>query len=1259
MSALSKQQERFKPILVTAALLFGLLTPCAVYATNSVDQPEQSSQVEEPAEDVSGGGTSQEIPDGSVSSDEESSPDADGAKGSQNSADNPDLANKQDAPADSVEPQSSSAEVLPVSIDRYGRTVVNINEGWSFTSNDVSSDGWGFPDGRSSGMVNLPHSWEYVHPTRSYIPFFNKKTATYSKTIDVSEFQNASLTIRFYGVSKNTELLVDGVKVGTHVGGYSAFAFDLTDYIQGKDAVTLTVNVTNVDTDSIPVNVDYTQWAGIYRDVELIATPASHFSLSNFGTDGLFVDYSLKGGNASVCVRTDLTLAQDLDNDLLLRTTLFDANGKAVVQDEHDVTPNSDPTSQEISQSLLASGVHLWNGISDPYLYTVKAELIDSASGQTLDEVACQVGFRTFEVKNGKAYLNGNVIQIHGVGYHQDREGYGNAVSAAQIASDIDQMLEMGVNFIRASHYPHDRAFYDLCNKKGILVYNEIPYYMIYSKAESYSSSITEQLKEMIRQSYNYPCVVMDGIQNEVVYNSQFAQYGADFDISLSQLVAFNSQLVDLAHKEDPNRMVVQATIDGMGHAANTKKWSSGIDLTGLNLYVGFKSAVSSAGDSGRKALEAELNQKLDSYKNIYGVNQLMISEYGAGANINHHIEVDDSFSWNGDSDSKSSQHYEEYQSFIHEAYWDMIQHRSDIPVTSVWNMFDFSCYRNEGGTTRLNTKGLMCYDHVTRKDAYYFYKANWNTNDPFVYLTSKRYTSRQRQTQDVKVYSNCDSVTLYLNGVSLGTGAKQQSGVFVWKNVKFDGSGANSLEAVGTKDGAKYTDSVDGITVPPYELTYKSHVSNIGWQDKVFAGATSGTTGRGLPVEAFSISLGEAGNAVMVQGHVQDLGWQGWSNGYCGTTGKSKRLEAIRMRLSGQMANDYDIWYKVHVSDYGWLDWAKNGAPAGSVGESKAIEAVVVVLTKKGESPAGATTRPFIGHEDVIGYQAHVSSIGWMTDVADGATAGTTGRGLPMESLRASLTSDPDSIEMNAHVANIGWQGWQDAECGTTGAGLQMEAIQLRLKGTYADSYDIWYRVHSATLGWLGWAKNGEKAGSEGFGYGMQAIEIRLLKKGSPAPGSTKNAFKSPLVAYSAHVATIGWQSNVLDGVIAGTTGRSLAVEALRVSLGSDVVSGDVQVSGHVQNLGWQNYSSGFAGTTGKGLRLEAVRLKLTGQAAEKYDIWYRVHSSDYGWLGWAKNGGKAGTEGLGKAVEAVQILLQDKGSSAPGSTSSSFIKK
>lgn len=1259
MSALSKQQERFKPILVTAALLFGLLTPCAVYATNSVDQPEQSSQVEEPAEDVSGGGTSQEKPDGSVSSDEESSPDADGAKGSQNSADNPDLANKQDAPADSVEPQSSSAEVLPVSIDRYGRTVVNINEGWSFTSNDVSSDGWGFPDGRSSGMVNLPHSWEYVHPTRSYIPFFNKKTATYSKTIDVSEFQNASLTIRFYGVSKNTELLVDGVKVGTHVGGYSAFAFDLTDYIQGKDAVTLTVNVTNVDTDSIPVNVDYTQWAGIYRDVELIATPASHFSLSNFGTDGLFVDYSLKGGNASVCVRTDLTLAQDLDNDLLLRTTLFDANGKAVVQDEHDVTPNSDPTSQEISQSLLASGVHLWNGISDPYLYTVKAELIDSASGQTLDEVACQVGFRTFEVKNGKAYLNGNVIQIHGVGYHQDREGYGNAVSAAQIASDIDQMLEMGVNFIRASHYPHDRAFYDLCNKKGILVYNEIPYYMIYSKAESYSSSITEQLKEMIRQSYNYPCVVMDGIQNEVVYNSQFAQYGADFDISLSQLVAFNSQLVDLAHKEDPNRMVVQATIDGMGHAANTKKWSSGIDLTGLNLYVGFKSAVSSAGDSGRKALEAELNQKLDSYKNIYGVNQLMISEYGAGANINHHIEVDDSFSWNGDSDSKSSQHYEEYQSFIHEAYWDMIQHRSDIPVTSVWNMFDFSCYRNEGGTTRLNTKGLMCYDHVTRKDAYYFYKANWNTNDPFVYLTSKRYTSRQRQTQDVKVYSNCDSVTLYLNGVSLGTGAKQQSGVFVWKNVKFDGSGANSLEAVGTKDGAKYTDSVDGITVPPYELTYKSHVSNIGWQDKVFAGATSGTTGRGLPVEAFSISLGEAGNAVMVQGHVQDLGWQGWSNGYCGTTGKSKRLEAIRMRLSGQMANDYDIWYKVHVSDYGWLDWAKNGAPAGSVGESKAIEAVVVVLTKKGESPAGATTRPFIGHEDVIGYQAHVSSIGWMTDVADGATAGTTGRGLPMESLRASLTSDPDSIEMNAHVANIGWQGWQDAECGTTGAGLQMEAIQLRLKGTYADSYDIWYRVHSATLGWLGWAKNGEKAGSEGFGYGMQAIEIRLLKKGSPAPGSTKNAFKSPLVAYSAHVATIGWQSNVLDGVIAGTTGRSLAVEALRVSLGSDVVSGDVQVSGHVQNLGWQNYSSGFAGTTGKGLRLEAVRLKLTGQAAEKYDIWYRVHSSDYGWLGWAKNGGKAGTEGLGKAVEAVQILLQDKGSSAPESTSSSFIKK
>lgn len=277
MSALSKQQERFKPILVTAALLFGLLTPCAVYATNSVDQPEQSSQVEEPAEDVSGGGASQEKPDGFVSSDKESSPDADEAKGSQNSAVDLDLANKQDVPVDNGEPHNSSAEALPVSIDRYGRTVVNINDGWSFTSNDASSDGWDFPDGRSSGVVNLPHSWEYVHPTRSYIPFFNKKTATYSKTIDVSEFQNASLTIRFYGVSKNTELLVDGVKAGTHVGGYSAFAFDLTDYIQGKDTVTLTVNVTNVDADSIPVNVDYTQWAGIYRDVELIATPRQSF----------------------------------------------------------------------------------------------------------------------------------------------------------------------------------------------------------------------------------------------------------------------------------------------------------------------------------------------------------------------------------------------------------------------------------------------------------------------------------------------------------------------------------------------------------------------------------------------------------------------------------------------------------------------------------------------------------------------------------------------------------------------------------------------------------------------------------------------------------------------------------------------------------------------------------------------------------------------------------------------------------------------
>ena len=207
------------------------------------------------------------------------------------------------------------------------------------------------------------------------------------------------------------------------------------------------------------------------------------------------------------------------------------------------------------------------------------------------------------------------------------------------------------------------------------------------------------------------------------------------------------------------------------------------------------------------------------------------------------------------------------------------------------------------------------------------------------------------------------------------------------------------------------------------------------------------------------------------------------------------------------------------------------------------------------------------------------------------------------------------------------------------------------------------YYRVHAQYFGWLGWAKNGESAGTEGFAYRLEAIEIALVEKGGDAPGSTSRPFvkASSTIEYAAYVEGHGWQDPVESPATAGTTGESLQLEALRVTPLGVNFSGNIQIAAHVQNIGWQGYvsSGGIAGTEGENLRLEAIRVRLTGDMAESYDVYYRVHSQYFGWLGWAKNGESAGTEGYAYRVEAIEIALVDKGGAAPGSTERPFISK
>ena len=455
-----------------------------------------------------------------------------------------------------------------------------------------------------------------------------------------------------------------------------------------------------------------------------------------------------------------------------------------------------------------------------------------------------------------------------------------------------------------------------------------------------------------------------------------------------------------------------------------------------------------------------------------------------------------------------------------------------------------------------------------------------------------------------------------------------------------------------------------------PPAVVYQAHVRNIGWQDSVSNGASAGTTGRALPVEALRASIDWYGHngTVEVRAHVQDIGWQSWSAGAGGTTGQAKHVEAVQLRLSGEIAGSYDIWYRVHASNIGWMGWTSNGAAAGTVGKNYPVEAVQITLVKKGGAAPGPTVNSYVGASESLGSVAYgVTGSTLSISGSNPITVGTTSGSNPLQSFSLTVNNQlrTGSIRYRVRRQFSSWEGtWHanGAQTCPSRDGQQIEGVQIQLDGELAETYDVWYRVNTASYGWSGWGRNGESVGSEGRAAGIRALEVRLIAKNGTAPGTTSGAYftssSSSAIVYQAHSRDIGWQTLVSSGSTAGTTGRAKPIEALRVGF-SGSVSGGVEVSAHVSNIGWQGFvgTGALAGTTGRALSVEAVKIKLSGSIASQYDVIYRVHSSEYGWLGWARNGSAAGTTGLNRPVEAIEIRLVAKGVSAPSSTAPAYI--
>ncbi len=449
--------------------------------------------------------------------------------------------------------------------------------------------------------------------------------------------------------------------------------------------------------------------------------------------------------------------------------------------------------------------------------------------------------------------------------------------------------------------------------------------------------------------------------------------------------------------------------------------------------------------------------------------------------------------------------------------------------------------------------------------------------------------------------------------------------------------------------------------------VVYKTYIEGYGWQDLKKDGELSGTSGKSKRIEAIRIALENQkySGDIEYQSHVVGIGWQSKrKNGeLSGTEGQSKRIEAVRINLTGEMEKNYDVYYRVFAQDYGLLDWAKNGASAGTEGLSKRIETIEIMLVKKGEKAPGSTAKPFI--QKNISYQSHIVGIGWQEWKNNGDMSGTSGESKRIEAIRIALENQKYSgdIEYQSHVVGIGWQSKRkNGELsGTEGQSKRIEAVRINLTGEMEKNYDVYYRVFAQDYGLLDWAKNGASAGTEGLSKRIETIEIMLVKKGEKAPGSTAKPFIQKNISYQSHIVGIGWQEWKNNGDMSGTSGESKRIEAIRIALENQKYSGDIEYQSHVVGIGWQSKRKNgeLSGTEGQSKRIEAVRINLTGEMEKNYDVYYRVFAQDYGLLDWAKNGASAGTEGLSKRIETIEIMLVKKGEKAPGSTAKPFIKK
>jgi beta-galactosidase len=594
--------------------------------------------------------------------------------------------------------------------------------------------------------------------------------------------------LQFDGVGNVAEVWVNGIRVGEHKGAFSRFRFDVTSMLKpGADNV-LVVKADNSKPapgssrqDVIPLGGDFFIHGGIYRGVSLISTSAASIDLLDHGGPGIYARATQVSADvATVAVQVRLRNSASRTRNLIARTEITDAAGTVVASGQ--AATKLGAGAGEVAQTLTLPHPHLWNGRADPYMYRVTVRLFDGR--KELDAVSQPLGIRTFRIdKDQGFFLNGAHIALFGASRHQDKLGKGWALSPEDHAEDMALMAEMGANTVRMAHYQHAQEWDDAADKTGMVAWAEIPFVNAVSFEDGAKASpaleanAREQLTELIRQNYNHPSIMMWSVGNEVDIGASFGRGKKP-----SRSIELLRDLSALAHQEDPSRPTTFADCceEADAFANNTNPVLNGsADLIGYNRYYGWYYGK-----------PQDFAARLDHFHAKHPDVPMSVSEYGAGGGITQHSDNP----LGGPINAFGRPHPEEYESYYHEVSFKSLKERPYLFATWVWNMFDFaSDLRAEGDAVDLNDKGLVTYDRKTRKDAFYFYKANLNP-EPMIHLTSRRYIDRAYPAVDVRAYASAASASLTVNGVSIGSTACPDH-ICVWPGVALK-PGDNTLVA-------------------------------------------------------------------------------------------------------------------------------------------------------------------------------------------------------------------------------------------------------------------------------------------------------------------------------------------------------------------------------------------------------------------------------------------------------------------------------